>query len=123
MEIEGTDPSCSYYSFDPSTGVDTELRFMVRADRVVRIDVDGMLLKTVSGLGNGDTKSALVSTYGAGVIVSPSLSGEANEDYVTYIPFDESDANYRLRFETTDDVVTTFRIGRLPEVEWVDRCL
>jgi len=122
VEVEDADPSCSYYTHDPSTGLDRELRFMVRADRVVRIDIDGTQLKTLSGLGNGDTKAALVSTYGDAVIVSASLSGEANEQYVTYIPFDEADADYRLRFETTDDIVTSFRIGRLPEVEWVDRC-
>jgi hypothetical protein len=122
VEVDDEDPSCSYYTHDPSTGLDQELRFMVRADRVVRIDIDGTQLKTLSGLGNGDTKAALVNTYGDGVIVSASLSGEANEQYVTYIPFDEADADYRLRFETTDDIVTSYRIGRLPEVEWVDRC-
>lgn len=123
FEAEHQDPSCAYYTHDPSTGLDQELRFMVRAGRIVRIDIDGDRLKTLSGLGNGNTKAELTSTYGNGVIVSPSHTGNSSDAYVTFIPFDEGDADFRLRFETTDDIVTTFRIGRLPEVEWVDRCV
>lgn len=123
IEAEHQDPSCAFYTHDPATGLDQELRFMVRANRIVRIDIDGDRLKTISGVGNGSTKGDLTSTYGNGVIVSASHTGNAADSYVTYIPFDAGDANFRIRFETTDDIVTTFRIGQVPEVEWVDRCI
>lgn len=123
VEAAHQDPSCSFYTHDPATGLDQELRFMVRASRIVRIDIDGPRLKTISGVGNGSTKGDLTSTYGNGVIVSTSHTGNASDSYVTYIPFDAGDADFRIRFETTDDIVTTFRIGQVPEVEWVNRCV
>ena len=50
-------------------------------------------------------------------------SGEPNHAYLTYIPNDAADLlQFRLRFEVVDDVISSFRIGKLPEVEWVGRC-
>lgn len=122
VEIEDTDPSCSYYTHDPSTGLDQELRFMVRSDRIVRIDIVGLTLVTLSGVGVGSTQSDVLSTYGEAVVASPAPPEEDADSYVTFIPSDEADANLRLRFEIVDDVVSAYRIGRLPEVEWVARC-
>ena len=122
IEADDDDPACSYYVFDEATGLANQLRFMVRADLIVRVDIDGSLLRTISGVGVGSSTTEITATYGERVVVSPGHLDTVNHDYLTYIPSDAADLDFRLRFETVDDVVTTYRIGKLPEVEWVGRC-
>lgn len=122
IETDDSDPACSYYVFDEATGLANQLRFMVRADLIVRVDIDGPLLRTISGVGVGSSTTEITGTYGERVVVSPGHLDTVNHDYLTYIPSDAADLDFRLRFETIDDVVTTYRIGKLPEVEWVGRC-
>lgn len=121
-ELDDNDPACSYLVLDPGTGLADQLRFMVRADEITRIDVDGPLVKTISGMGVGNTSDEVLGIYAEAIVVSPGDSGEANHDYLTFIPSDAADLDYRLRFEAIDGIVTTYRVGQLPEVEWVGRC-
>jgi hypothetical protein len=43
-------------------------------------------------------------------------------NYLTFIPQDRPDRNYRLVFETDGDRVTNFRSGQVPEVEAIEGC-
>ncbi|MDH3306851.1 MAG: hypothetical protein OEO77_04975 [Acidimicrobiia bacterium] len=122
IELEDGDPACSFWIHDPATGIGDEMMLMVRAGRIARIDVDGTSLRTLSGIGVGDTASAVTSTYGGLIVSSRPPDGQVAEGYLTYIPDDAVDIEYRIRFEIVGGVVTTFRIGTVPEVEWVNRC-
>ncbi len=122
IELEDSDPACSYYAFDEATGLADQIRFMVRAGMIARIDIDGPIIKTLSGAGVGSNADEVTGIYGERIVISPGHLETVNHDYLTYIPSDAADLDFRLRFETVDDVVTAYRIGRLPEVEWVGRC-
>lgn len=119
---ESTDPPCAYYTHDPATGLDQQIEFMVQANRIRRIDVIGEVIKTRSGVGRGSTESEVTSAYGDTVVVSRAGTEVPGHDFVTYVPLDDADADYRLRFETFDNIVTSFWVGEIPNVEWVNRC-
>ena len=50
------------------------------------------------------------------------ISPRSVYDYLTYVPKDKSDRNYRVVFETDGKRVLGFRAGKLPEVEFVEGC-
>lgn len=119
---ESADPPCAYYTHDPATGLDQQVEFMVQANRIRRIDVIGEVVKTRSGVGNGSSESEVIGAYGDAVVLSRAETDISGHDFVTYVPLDDADADYRLRFETFDNVVTSFWVGEIPNVEWVNRC-
>ncbi len=122
VELPDQDPACSSWIHHPDTGIADQLRLMVRAGQIVRVDVDGPGIRTLSGIGVGDTASAVRSTYAGNVVPSNPPEGEDADEYLTFIPDDESDLDFRIRFEIEDGVVSTYRVGVVPEVEWVGRC-
>lgn len=122
VPMESSDPPCSYYRHEDHTQLGAEVEFMVQANKIRRIEIIGTTIKTNSGVGVGSTESDLVSAYGQAVVVSRTGSGISGHEYVTYVPLDRSDEDFRLRFETQDNVVTRYWVGELPNVEWVDRC-
>lgn len=110
------------------------LQFMVKSprdnainrdvDRIVRVDVfRGSRITTVRGAKIGDTEQQIKSLYPGQIRVTPhEYTFEQGGHYLTFIPKDERDRNYRLVFETLNNRVTIFRSGRLPEVEYVEGC-
>ena len=122
VPMESSDPPCSYYRHEDNTGLGTEIEFMVQANSIRRIEIIGSGIKTNSGVGVGNTEAEVLSTYGQAVVVSRTGSDLPGHDYVTYVPLDEADEDFRMRFETQDNIVTKYWIGELPNVEWVDRC-
>lgn len=50
------------------------------------------------------------------------LAAPQNGKYLTFVPKDATDKNYRLIFETSKNRVTRFRSGKLPEVEYIEGC-
>ena len=105
-----------------------QLGFMVTEGVVTRIDVYGGLVTTLSGVGVGATESEVLATYGAQIEQTPHPYLGETGSYLTFVPVDAADSEYRLIFETEDNAVvgeptvTTFRAGRLPEVEWIEGC-
>ena len=93
-------------------------------DRIVRVDVfRGSRITTVRGAKIGDTEQRIKSLYPGQIRVTPhEYTFEQGGHYLTFIPKDERDRNYRLVFETLNNRVTTFRSGKLPEVEYVEGC-
>src|ERR687886_480873 len=45
-----------------------------------------------------------------------------NGKYLTFVPKDAADKNYRIIFETSKNRVDRFRSGKLPEVEYIEGC-
>lgn len=93
------------------------LSFMVVQGRIARIDVDSATVGTTAGAQVGDSEARVRELYGNRLIVSPHKYVEGH--YLTVTP---RDTVYRIVFETDGQRVTRYRAGRLPEVEWVERC-
>lgn len=93
------------------------LSFMVWRGRIVRMDVDSGIMATTAGARVGDREARVREVYSDRLIVSPHKYVDGH--YLTVIP---PDTAYRIIFETDGQRVTKYRAGRLPEVEWVERC-
>ncbi|MBD2626640.1 hypothetical protein [Trichormus variabilis] len=93
----------------------------VTSDVIARVDIDDPKFTTVSGAKIGDTETRIKSLYPGQLKVTPHeyVSGG---HYLTLIPRDKTDQNYRVIFETDGKRVTRFRSGKLPEVEFVEGC-
>jgi len=110
--------SCFYVKPE---GSPNDVAFMVTQGRISRIDVfrNGRVA-TVKGARVGDTEARIKSLYPGQIRVTGHKY--TNGRYLTFVPKDRADKNFRLIFETDGDRVTQFRSGRLPEVEWVEGC-
>lgn len=115
-----------------------ELDFMLAGDRIVRVDVRQIIYQDVNGRPvqvNVAGKSRITTKEGAKIgdtearikALYPKVQVTGHEyipkgHYLIVKPKEPGLANYRLIFETDGDRVTYIRSGRLPEVEWVERC-
>ena len=45
-----------------------------------------------------------------------------NGHYLTFVPRDKTDQNYRVIFETDGQRVTRYRAGKLPEIGYIEGC-
>lgn len=98
------------------------LTFMVKGDRMARVDVDGPEFRTVSGAKVGDTEAQVKDFYANRLKIEPHKYHKGG-NYLVFVPKDSKDQAYRMIFETNGTVVTKYRAGRLPEVELVEGCL
>ncbi len=112
------DPSgCNYVRWpDGPQGVS----LMVVNLKVVRVDVTSSTIATDEGARVGDTEAKVLSLYRGRVTISPHKYTKGHYLTVTSANADESD--YRLVFETDEGIVTRYRSGRLPAVEYVEGC-
>jgi hypothetical protein len=120
MSVPDTDDNGCGYS--QPQGIEN-LLFMVTDNQIARVDVvRDSTIKTLSGAGIGNTRAEIEAMYPGQIEVSPHKYVQGGH-YLTYIPTDVSDRNYRIVFETDEnDVVTRLRSGKLPEVTWVETC-
>lgn len=113
----GVGTSCSYLRPKGKNNV----AFMVTNRRIARIDVSGgSRIATLSGARIGDSEARIKSLYPGQIKVTPHKY--TNGRYLTFVPKDRQDRNYRVVFETDGKQVTEFRAGKLPEVEFVEGC-
>ena len=93
-------------------------------DRIARVDVfPGSRVTTLRGAKIGDSEDQIQPLYPGQIQVSPhNYTAYRGGHYLTFVPQDEADRNYRIVFETLKGRVTTFRSGKLPEVEFVEGC-
>jgi hypothetical protein len=94
----------------------------VTSDIIARVDIDNPKITTASGAKIGDTEARIKSLY-PGQIKVTSHQYVQGGHYLTFIPKNKADQNYRVIFETDGQRVTRYRAGKLPEVEYVERCL
>ncbi|MGM3309106.1 hypothetical protein ACSQ6I_24535 [Anabaena sp. WFMT] len=93
----------------------------VTSDVIARVDIDDPRVATVSGAKIGDTEARIKSLYPGQIKVTPHNYVQKGH-YLTLIPKDKADQNYRVVFETDGQRVTRYRSGKLPEVEYVEGC-
>ncbi len=118
-EIPSGSDECFHVRADGGPeGVD----FMVTNDRISRVSVrQGSPIKTLRGAGVGDTENQVQALYANRLEVTDHKYVPGGH-YLTLVPTDAVDADYRLIFETDGSKVTTFRSGKLPEVAYVEGC-
>lgn len=97
------------------------VRLMIENDVLVRIDVDSTSVATREGARVGDAESKVRETYAGRVDVTPHKYVPGG-NYLTVRPVSPADSLFRFVFETDGKVVTRFRAGQRPQVEYVERC-
>lgn len=116
MPIDGTNAEC--FTVRPSGGPNGVV-LTVTAGTVERVDITTPDITTRSGAGVGMTEDGLNSLFGANLTTEASPTGG---NRVVFTPSDPGDADFRVIFETDGETVTSFRSGRLPQVDPVSPC-
>jgi hypothetical protein len=121
LQLDFIDDSCYYLSPEP---VLSNVGFMVADGTIARVDIwQGSNITTRSGARIGMTEAQIIGLFGDKIETSghPYVTGGK---YLTFVPTDEADKNFRVIFETDETgIVTSYRAGRLPEVGWIEGCL
>lgn len=114
----GLDTACAYVHL---ASAPPGMRIMVAGGTVARIEIDSSSIATGLGARVGDSEARVLELYGSRVKVEPHKY-LPNGHYLVVAPIPPTDSAYRLIFETDGSRVTAYRAGRLPQVEWVERC-
>ncbi len=94
--------------------------FMVTDGTIARVDITEGSITTRSGAGIGSTEDEITAMFPDKIEVSPHAYVDGN--YLTFVPVDPGDDQYRVVFETDGSAVTSYRAGRIPEVEFIEGC-
>ncbi|HEY9825579.1 MAG TPA: hypothetical protein V6D19_09035 [Stenomitos sp.] len=99
-------------------------RIVRTQDRIARVDVyRDSRITTLSGAKIGDTEAQVRALYPGRIQETPhKYTSDQGGHYLTYVPKDAADQNYRLIFETLNGRITAFRAGKRPEVDFVEGC-
>lgn len=120
-KLVGDSPNNNCYYVKPQNEP-KNISFMVTKGRISRVDVrQNTQITTLKGAKIGDTEAQIKSLYPEQIQVTPHKYVQGGH-YLTFIPKDRADQNYRVVFETDGKFVTQFRSGKLPEVEFVEGC-
>ncbi|MBG1269390.1 hypothetical protein [Nostoc sp. WHI] len=120
-QLVGDPPNNNCYYVKPQNEP-KNLSFMVTGGRISRIDVrQNTQITTLKGAKISDTEAQIKSLY-PGKIEVTSHKYVKDGHYLTFVPKDRDDQNYRLVFETDGKIVTKLRAGKLPEAEYVEGC-
>jgi hypothetical protein len=93
---------------------------MVSRGRIARIDVDTAGIATAEGAHVGDTEEEVMAMYVGRVSVTAHKYTDGH--YLTITPVNPDDTLHRIVFETKNGLITRYRAGRLPQVEYVEGC-
>jgi hypothetical protein len=111
--------SCTYATARGLNGVS----FMVIKGIIERVDISDRTIMTLRGAKIGDSVQRIKTLYPNQIKTTPHPYGRGpGSHYLTFVPRDREDQDYRLIFETSQGNVTRFRGGRLPEVDYIEGC-
>lgn len=116
VPIAGTDAAC--HTVRPAGGPNGVV-LTVTAGTIERVDITNPDITTRSGAGVGMSEEGLTSLFGDSLTTESSATGG---NRIVFTPSDASDAEFRVIFETDGETVTSFRSGRLPQVDPVSPC-
>lgn len=97
------------------------LALMIVNGRLARIDITSPEYSTLSGARVGYSQLDVIKIYSAKLQISQHQYTD-NGRYLTYVSSNLEDQPFRMVFETDGVRVTQFRVGKLPEVEYVEGC-
>jgi hypothetical protein len=106
--------SCGYVK---GNALPAGVTLMVENGAIARIDIDSGTVATTEGARIGDTEDRLKTLY-RDLDVMPHKY--TNGHYLTVRS--AADSSYRIIFETDGQRVIRYRAGRVPQVEYVERC-
>lgn len=113
------DSGCAYLAV---AGIPPGMRTMWVAATLARIDIGDKKLQTDRGAKIGDKQSKIESLYRGRIFVMPAKYDPRGK-YLVVHPVPPGDSSRRIVFETDSSTrVIRFRVGREPEVEWVEGC-
>jgi hypothetical protein len=122
VSLGGRSPGsdCSYVRIK---GVTRSLAFMLKGNRIVRVDVGPPrgTNPTPAGIRRGDSEAKVEHTYPGRIRVGPHHYVPRGHELI-YTPAQRSLQNRRIVFETDGRRVTYIRAGRLPEVRYIEGC-
>jgi hypothetical protein len=103
-------------------GVPAGMRTMWVGDTLARIDITSPGLLTDRGAAVGDSQARIDSLYRGRATTMPAKYDPLGS-YIVIRPESPTDSSRRIVFETDSTRrVTRYRVGREPEVEWVEGC-
>jgi hypothetical protein len=109
---------CEYASWSEAPA---GVHVMLASGTVARIDVDSAAVLTAAGGGVGVSAARIDSLYPGRVRRMPHKY-EANGAYLVVLAEAPADTMNRIVFETDGRLVKSYRAGRFPQVEYVERC-
>jgi hypothetical protein len=113
------DSGCAYLAV---AGVPPGMRTMWVAATLARIDIGAASLPTDRGARIGDKQARIEQLYRGRVVAMPAKYDPRGK-YLVVHPIPPADSSCRIVFETDSTTrVTRYRVGREPEVEWVEGC-
>jgi hypothetical protein len=99
------------------------INFMVENDRIVIVyNSSNNQVTTIKGAKIGDTEERIFALYPGQIQATKSPRSPKENKYLTFVPIDAADKNYRMIFEMSNHRVINFRSGKLPEVRDVEHC-
>ncbi|HEX3530146.1 MAG TPA: hypothetical protein VH988_24055 [Thermoanaerobaculia bacterium] len=98
------------------------ISFMVVHGKIARVDITNPEIQSRAGAKLGSTEKQVHSLYRGRIQVEHHQYDEKGH-YLIFTPKDPGDKGYRMIFETNGKIVTTFRAGTVPEVQFVEHCL
>jgi hypothetical protein len=104
------------YYVQPRSGL-RNIRFMVADGKISRIDISNPNIRTLSGARIGMTETEIRRLYPGDVAVTPHKYDPAGH-YLTLYPRSPR----QVVFETDGRTVTNYRVGKVPEVGYVEGC-
>ena len=119
-DIPGANPTadCSYVR--PTTAP-PGVSVMLARGQVARVDVDSAGVRSDAGVAVGDRTARVADAYAGRLVTMPHKYVPGGQ-YLTVRSTSPPDSLRRMVFETENGRVTRFRAGRVPEVEWIERC-
>ena len=108
-------------------GKGPNVNYMVEDGRITRIGIPSAIdpgspdseVKTAEGISIGSPERDVLAAYGPATKVTPHKYDENGH----YLMVESPDAKSALIFETSASIVTTFRAGFHPSVDYVEDCL
>lgn len=119
-DVPGANPTadCSYVR---PTGAPAGVSVMLAHGQVARVDIDSAGVRSDAGVAVGDSAAKVADAY-ATRMTATAHKYVPGAQYLTVRSVSPADSSRRMVFETENGRVTRFRTGRVPEVEWVERC-
>jgi len=110
-------PGCAFATVDGMPGVG----LMLNDGVIGRIDINAGAISTSSGAHIGSTEQEIKDLF-PGIITVTDHAYVDGGHYLTLTPTADSLKDFRVVFETDGQVVTSYRAGKTPQVEWVEGC-
>jgi hypothetical protein len=110
---------CDYFLLADDT-VRGSAHFMVVNGQIARVDINDSTVSTAEGARIGDTEERIMELYPGRVTVQPHKYTDGH--YLVVTTTAPADSGHHIIFETDGQRVTTYRAGRMPEVEYIEGC-